>query len=372
MKNASKLSKVYASSTTAAMHKTLTIVQVCRRFGPVGGMERYVWELSHELATMGHTLHILCEEDFSPETIANMHVHALGTVRPKPRWLAHIRFSHRVHAWLEENRTSEMIIHSHERCQEHHITTFHGPPFAQVRDFSFWKRISLRVAMNLWLERRELCNQHVQTIVPNSMHISKQLKHYYPNISNLLSKPILPGVASITKRPPRPIAAKGGNIGFIGKEWKRKGLEKAIAIVSELAKQRPNMHFFVAGPKDKEIAPLFKHVNFQYSLLGLVNSANFYQQLDILLHPAKNEPFGMVITEALTAGVPVVISDVCGAASEVSHQHGSVLTLDADVTTWTQEISYWLSKEHIHVQYQHSWHDTAMTYMQLYQQMRFS
>ncbi len=351
------------------MTKSLIILQVCRRFGPVGGMERYVWELCRELAAMGHQVHVLCEINLCTEPLSDVFIHELGTVRPKPRWLAHIRFSRRVHAWLEKNQVPEMIIHSHERTQDHHITTFHGPPFAKIRDFSWWKRLSLRAKMNLRLEERELCNPQVQSIVPNSIQISQQLEHYYPAITKRLSPPILPGVAQVVQHPSRPIPAKGGIVGFIGKEWKRKGLVMAIDIVSELAKQRPELHFMVAGCEYRDVEPLFKHVSFQFTLLGQVDSSNFYQQLDILLHPAKNEPFGMVITEALSAGIPVIISDVCGATSEVTPQCGRAIPLSDSAKTWAGEMHQWLKKESMHIQYQHSWHDTAMAYVEEYHKL---
>jgi len=122
------------------MTKPLEIVQICRRFGPVGGMERYVWELCRELAAMGHQVHVLCEANRCTEVVKGVHIHELGIVRPRPRWLAHIRFSRHVHTWLKQHRTANMIIHSHERSQDHHITTFHGPPFAQVKERPLWKR----------------------------------------------------------------------------------------------------------------------------------------------------------------------------------------------------------------------------------------
>jgi len=351
------------------MTKSLNILQICRRFGPIGGMERYVWEITRELAAMGHKVHVLCEVNLCTEALSNVHIHELGTVRPKPRWLAHIRFSKHVHQWLEKNRTAEMIIHSHERTADHQITTFHGPPFAKVRDFPFWKRLSLRIGMNLWLEKRELCNPQVQMIVPNSKQIAKDLKYYYPSIANRITSPIVPGVADAPKRPTRVIAPDSGVIGFVGKEWKRKGLIMAIEVMNELAKKRPKLHFMVAGPMSDDIQKLFAAATFQFSLLGEVDTKDLYPQLDVLLHPAINEPYGMVITEALSAGVPVVISDVCGAISEVTPQLGSALPLTSPIKTWAEEIHQWLNKEDLHVQYQHSWHDTAMAYVVEYQKL---
>ncbi len=351
------------------MSKTLTIVQICRRFGPVGGMERYVWEITRELAAMGHKVHVLCEVNLCEEPLPDVHIHELGTTRPKPRWLAHIRFSNHVHQWLEKNRTANMIVHSHERTADHQITTFHGPPFAKVRDFPFWKRLSLRVGMNLWLEKRELCNPQVQIIVPNSKQIAKDLKHYYPSIANRISSPIVPGVADAPKRPTRAISPDAGVIGFVGKEWKRKGLVMAIKVMNELAKQRPQLHFMVAGPISHDIQKLFAAATFQFSLLGEVDTKELYPKLDVLLHPAISEPYGMVITEALSAGIPVVISDVCGASSEVTPQRGIALALTSPIQTWAEEIHQWLNKEDLHVQYQHSWHDTAMAYITEYHKL---
>jgi len=351
------------------MSRPLTIVQICRRFGPVGGMERYVWQITRELAAMGHKVHVLCEVNLCREPLSDVHIHELGTTRPKPRWLAHMRFSKHVHQWLEKNHTANMIIHSHERTADHQITTFHGPPFAKVRDFPFWKRLSLRVGMNLWLEKRELCNPQVQIIVPNSKQIAKDLKHYYPSIANRISSPIVPGVADAPKRPTRAISPDAGVIGFVGKEWKRKGLVMAIEMMNELVKQRPQLHFMVAGPMSHDIQKLFAAATFQFSLLGEVDTKELYPQLDVLLHPAISEPYGMVITEALSAGVPVVISDVCGASCEITPQRGIALALTSPIRTWAEEIHQWLNKEDLHVQYQHSWHDTAMAYVAEYQKL---
>jgi len=317
-------------------------------------------------------VHVLCEKNLCNEPLP-LYIHELGKVHPKPRWLAHIRFSKHVHQWLEANRTSDMVIHSHERTQDHHITTFHGPPFAKVRDFPIWKRLSLRVYMNLWLEKRELCTPQVQQIVPNSAHINQALAHYYPEIAKKLSKPVPPGVAKLPKRPNRAIPDDGGVIGFIGKEWKRKGLQKAISIVEHLAKTRPNVQFLVAGPSPSDIQGLFAGVNFDYSLLGTVEPSAFYPQLDTLLHPAIAEPYGMVITESLTTDVPVIISDVCGAANDVSSDDGSTLSLTSNPETWADQLEHWLQREaNNHSHYQRSWQTVAIEYEQLYRKLNIT
>lgn len=348
----------------------MNILQVVRRFGPVGGMERYVWELTRELAAMGHRVQVLCEKDLSGATLAGVEIHLLGAIRPKPRWLSHIRFSKRAHNWIDQHHQADMIIHSHERLQDHHITTFHGPPFAQICDQAVWKRLSLRAAMNLWLERRELLAPQVQRIVPNSIHIAEQLKACYPAIASRLTTPVVPGVTPCPKRPDRAIAANAGVIGFVGKEWKRKGLEMAIDIISKLHETRPKLKFVVVGPSPESIRHLFSEATFNYELLGEIDARELYQQFDLLLHPAEKEPFGMVITEALSAGVPVVISDVCGAITEVKGFNGDVLSLNAPLGKWANTIDSRLERGEIAITYERSWREVATEYERVYKQIK--
>lgn len=344
----------------------MNIVQVVRRFGPVGGMERYVWELTRELAAAGHHLHVLCESDLSEQSIGDVTIHLLKKARPKPRWLAHMNFSRRVHEWLMQNGSAEMIIHSHERLHDHHITTFHGPPFAQIYALPLWKRLSLRCQMNLWLEKREVATPSVRIVVPNSIFIAKELRNYYPFIADRLSDPIVPGVSPSPQRPQRHVPADGGVIGFVGKEWRRKGLEQAIATVEQMTETRPNLKFLVAGPEPKAVQHLFGNTAVNYTLLGETGTAELYPQLDLLIHPAAKEPFGMVITESLGAGVPVLVSDVCGAATEVADSCGRVLPLEAPTEQWASAANEILSRPEHRVSYHRSWQDVAQEYARLY------
>jgi len=158
----------------------LKLIHVVRRYGSVGGMERYVWEVTHELRDLGHDVLVICEVCLADKP-GGIAVVELGTCKPRPRWLALLRFGKHVARWLKDNPQPGYLIHSHERLSSHHLTTFHGPPFATVRDMPWWRKVSLRVAMQLYLERRELST--ARRIVPNSSFIKRQLAHYYPELA---------------------------------------------------------------------------------------------------------------------------------------------------------------------------------------------
>ena len=347
---------------TANPDKKLKLLQVVRRYGPVGGMERYVWELTQELRDLGHEVEVLCEVCLA-EKPHGIEVHELGTIAPRPRWLSLLRFGRRVARWLETNPHPDWLIHSHERLSSHHITTFHGPPFATVRDRPWWRKVSVRVAMQMYLERRELTV--AKSIVPNSTVISDSLAHYYPELAHKLTKPVVPGVAPGMPREMRSVPSDGGLIGFVGREWQRKGLSFAVEIVAALRRTRPDLQFCVVGPAAAEVQHLFANWQGGYQLLGWSDQAHF-TGFDVLLHPAKAEPYGMVISEAMAARVPVVISDACGAAAQVTPSAGAVLPLSAPVEAWVHALEQQLGRSEPVPQFERSWRTVAQEYEIIY------
>jgi UDP-glucose:(heptosyl)LPS alpha-1,3-glucosyltransferase len=342
------------------------LLQIVRRYGPVGGMERYVWELSLSLRDMGIPVTIVCERCYA-EKPTGINVVELGETIKRPRWIAALIFSHRVSKWFKLNPQIEVIVHSHERVNVHHVTTMHGPPFANVRDKPWWKRASLRVLTHLFLERRELDVPLV--IVPNSPIIKEQLSHYYPEFIGKLSSPVVPGVMPGALREAREVPVDGGIIGFVGKEWKRKGLPFAVEIVKELRLTRPNLKFTMLGPSDSSDAKqLFDGWSGGYELMGWSNSAR-YTDFDVLLHPAIAEPYGMVITEAMGARVPVVISDACGAKAQVTAEAGEVLSLNQTATQWAQAVNRQLARYDQPPIFTHPWSAVAEESLAIYSKL---
>lgn len=334
----------------------MKIIHIVRRYGPAGGMERYVWETTHELAKLGYQVQVLCEHCIveKPQGIT---VHELGTMIYRPRWLYYWRFGRRVKKWLRAHPQPGWLIHSHERVNVHHITTFHSPPFASVRNKPWWKRTSLRVVMHLYMERREL--RVAQRIVPNSGIIARQLAHYYPEYAHKLTEPVTPGVRYGTERTPRTVPREGGIIGFVGGEWQRKGLPLAIEIAAQLRSVRPNLELWVIGPDERKVRHLFAGWQGGFRLFGWCSGASHFGKIDVLLHPAKAEPYGMVISEAMAACVPVVVSDACGAAAQVNAEAGEVVPLDESLQKWVAAVTAQLDRTEAVPSFMRGWDAVA-------------
>ncbi len=321
-------------------------------------MERYVWELTLQLHQLGHRVTVICERCHTPKP-EGISVIELGEVTPRPRWVAALRFSHRVSDWLASNPQPDCIVHSHERIYSHEITTFHGSIFATVTEKPWWRLISLRIAMQLYLERRELSIAKV--IVPNSKYIKQNLSFYYPEFAYKLSEPITPGVTAVNLRNFRSVPKDGGIIGFVGEEWKRKGLPFAVEIVKRLRVTRPNLTFMIIGPPVASIKYLFADWQSGFILKEWSGQVN-YSEFDVLLHPAKSEPYGMVVSEAMASKLPVVISDACGSCEDVSTDAGTILPLDSAIDLWVNAVNNQLNRFVAVPQFSRNWEEVAMQY----------
>lgn len=345
------------------------IVQIVRNWGPVGGMEAYVWNLTKELAQKKYVVTVICEKSHSTDTSPNIRVIEIGQLKQKPRWLMYLRFANRVEKVIKSLRTeTNLIVHSHERSVSHDITTFHSMPFASIKEKPWWKLVSTRVWAYLKMEKRELGGYKDQSVavIPVSDVIAEALCKFYPYIKTNIETPITPGVTSMPIRQHKLAPENGGVVGFIGKEWKRKGLPLFVNIVRQLKIKRPNLKAFVLGPEKREIEDLCKELNETIILKGWQPSGNLYQELDLLIHPASSEAYGMVIAEAMSCGVPVVVSDACGAAIDVSKDCGSVLPLNSNLKNWVNESEMWLNKTKDIPNYERPWSRVAEEYLSQY------
>lgn len=107
---------------------------------------------------------------------------------------------------------------------------------------------------------------------------------------------------------------------FIGSGFKKKGLDRALLAVAALPSElRNRVQVYVIG-SDK--ADGFQRLAMR---LGLASQVTFFAEgrddvprflfsADALLHPAYDETAGMVIIEALLAGLPALVTKNCGYA----------------------------------------------------------
>ena len=167
----------------------------------------------------------------------------------------------------------------------------------------------------------------------------------------------------------RKVPFDGGTLGFIGKEWKRKGLPKVVEVWRELKKTRPKLKLRIAGVTLDMVTHLVGLGDKDIEVLGLIkDKESFYQSIDLLVHPAKREAFGMVITEALSMGVPVLCSSECGASECVNSANGFSLPSTEKLVSWADKASEIMSANSI-IKYEMSWKEVASRYADIYSKL---
>lgn len=105
----------------------------------------------------------------------------------------------------------------------------------------------------------------------------------------------------------------------IGSGFKTKGLDRSLKAVASLPRElRKRTRLFVIGqddPKPFQLQAKTLGISGQVEFLkGRSDIPRFLLGADLLIHPAYNENTGTVLLEALVAGLPVLVTDVCGYA----------------------------------------------------------
>jgi phosphatidylinositol alpha-mannosyltransferase len=284
-----------------------------------GGVQAHVADLARTLIGLGHQVSVLAPgEDDTPTELPEFLVPAGRSMPIKYNGsVARLSFGPvsytRVRRWIRAGRFD--VLHVHEPVAPSLsmlalmvadgpiVATFHtaNPRSRMLLAFQgvlqpFLEKITGRIAVSELA--RQVQVEHLggdAVIIPNGVDVQ-----FFAKASPL------PGY-------PRP----GGTIGFIGRyDEPRKGMPVLLDALRLLVPTRPDLQLLVAGGGDEkdlreqagpELAGTLR-------LLGRVSDedkAAMLRSVDIYCAPnIGGESFGIILTEAMSAGTPVVASDL--------------------------------------------------------------
>lgn len=349
----------------------MRILYIVRTFGPVGGMERYVFETAREMVRRGHQVTVLCVATGTPETSSSgVHIISLDQKRSTRGWQHRHFFRNSVTDFFSDpaNRARFDIIHSHENTLEQDVTTEHGPCTALGLRLKPWKHLDFSARKNLMIERQKFHGPHLKALVSCSQRVHEIVVREYPHLGSKVTEVITPAhtyMQPIAKDPTRPFRV----LGFMGRDWKRKGLPKALEVFKLMRAQNPLWSMLVAGcPRESLPSNLFRKLPDGAQILGRSDPQEFFSKIDVLVHPALDEPFGMVVSEALSCGVPVIVSDQCGATAHLTSKNLCVLPAEAPDLEWAKACSA-LAGQTCPPLATRTWSDVAGDHESLYQRI---
>ena len=318
-----------------------------RVFSPQGGgAERYSIALVEQLSTR-HEIHVFAQ-DIAPSLIAQwpqVRFHHVSAPLRKSRWLNQLWYA--TATWWATRHGFD-VVHSHENTWHGQVQTVHVLPIKRNlfngktgwRRATTWLKVltSPRLLAYLGLERGRFAvipNRHIVLTSPSLLVIFKAT---YPACSNVLSV-ITPGVAkvdfSFDKAAAKQVLclpAQGWTIAFVGNDYEKKGLPTLL----QALKTMPD-HVNLAVVGNQAQMPTYQKMANQLGLeqrvhfLGAISDVTkIYQAADCLAHPTREDTFAMVVLEALSYGLPTVVSQAryCGIAGLLTDGQNALILND--------------------------------------------
>ncbi|MFD7749221.1 glycosyltransferase family 4 protein [Streptomyces sp. NPDC059698] len=280
-----------------------------------GGVQFHIRDLAEHLNRLGHEVSVLAPAD--DETPLPPYVVSAGRAVPVPYngSVARLNFGFlsaaRVRRWLHDGTFD--VIHIHEptspslgllacwAAQGPIVATFHtSNPRSRAMIAAYpilqpaLEKISARIAVSEYARRTLV--EHLggdAVVIPNGVDVG-----FFADAE--------------------PKAEwQGQTLGFIGRiDEPRKGLPVLMKALPAILAARPEARLLVAGRGDEEeaVAALPKELRGRVEFLGMVSDedkARLLRSVDVYVAPnTGGESFGIILVEALSAGAPVLASDL--------------------------------------------------------------
>ena len=330
------------------MQKTLKIAVIIKNFNLLGGAEKYAVKTTQLLALKGHKID-LYSWNADKKIIDGINHIKIPYKAKFSSFLSLWFFGYFVRKKLK-NKKYDAII-SHDRTWSQDISIVHTFSYKTgLKKYSFFRKIdqvwlSPRALCYLWLEKQQMSKKNLVSV---SDIIKDDIKNNYQRVKNVFT--ITPGIdmktfshINIQKnkdkfRNKENIPDNKFIVLFVGSEFKRKGLDVLIPSIGD------DMFLYIAGRGEKinYYKKLIKKYNkiSKIKFLGLIKDTNkWYSISDVVVLPSIKEAFGMTILEAMSCGLPVIVSKNAGVSSLIDHgKNGFICQNQKDIETILLEL----------------------------------
>jgi phosphatidylinositol alpha-mannosyltransferase len=286
-------------------------------FDVPGGVQNHVKDLAETLIALGHEVSVLAPADedapLPPYLVSGgraMPVRYNGSV-------ARLSFgpisAARVRRWLTAGRFDVLHVHEPVTPSLSMLAVLYARSPVVATFHTAMTRSRAMAAAQGWL--RLVLEKITARIAVSDLARRVQVEHLGGGAWEIPNGVAIAKYADADPLPGWP--GPGGALGFLGRFTEpRKGFPVLLDALSRLAPDRPELRLLVAGPGDPEevFAGRPAALRDRITFLGQVSEADKARMLrSVDLYVAPNlggESFGMILTEAMAAGAPVVASEL--------------------------------------------------------------
>jgi UDP-glucose:(heptosyl)LPS alpha-1,3-glucosyltransferase len=325
------------------MHKVAVVIP---KYGLIGGAEQFASELTGRLSSLTkYNFHVYANRWQKSSVPIAFHRTPIISF---PKYLTTPSFAY--FAGSKINQGNFSLVHSHERIFAADIFTMHGIPHR------YWIHNIRRKQMNLfdrataWVERKLVYEGNCKKFVAVS-NLTKEifLREYKiePDKVSIINPGIdlndyaVQGKDSVRNGIRRELGINISDpvILFASMNFEIKGLDDILSSLARLKAQNRKFKLIVAGKGDiKKYTRLAEQSQIASDVIftGPVSKEKLiklYLAGDLYIMLSKFDTFGMVVLEAMAAGLPVIISSNVGAKDIVQEdKNGFVVhnTSDTD------------------------------------------
>jgi glycosyltransferase involved in cell wall biosynthesis len=158
----------------------------------------------------------------------------------------------------------------------------------------------------------------------------------------------------------------------------RKNLDTVLKALVEV----PELHLVVVGDTNRSPYPQLTEslqLSDRVHFLGYRRDiSEIMKAVDLFVFPSRYEPFGMVVSEAMASGLPVITAATTGAAEIITPECGLVLPESEDVLALAAAMRKLASNKEMRIQMgrvgrliveRHSWESKAQNYLDLLEEL---
>ncbi|MDX1985493.1 MAG: glycosyltransferase family 4 protein [Candidatus Obscuribacter sp.] len=303
----------------------LNLAMVVRMFDPAGGgLELYAFKLVQALLKKGHKVTVLCQESKTDLQEPGLTVLTVPQPKKKLSKAERLNYNYEELSKLLAAARFDLVHSQHCPVKGADIVTFHQHT---VKRFSIsgdpLERLINEVKLQLASPYKIRLRQDEELLKSTKLRIFvSQIcrRDYYETygIEDEVRFPYLivpPGaeLQSAVKAEAEPTTF---TFLFIGKGYRKKGLDTLYKACALLKKDRLKFKLLVVGMKDSpgnRLTARLHNLDEEVELLGFQRDLeNIKDRCQVIVVPSKCEAFGMSPIEAMLKGLPAIVSSMAG------------------------------------------------------------